>query len=135
MTQPLREIQIRDEFDHERGEFVDYDALNETQRDALQTQQHIDIRSFVPPTIIRPTMLHLDLIIASQLNFGGDFESTMGDLETPTVSADPGEGWTAGDVARQIDRNYSFGIQFDCTVAGNADPTDGFNYTESILRA
>jgi len=108
MTTLPEAIEVKDELDDPHGEFDNYDALNETQRDALQTQRHIDIRSFTPDKRIRPYMLHLDLLTMTQM------DQSMQTLETQTIVADPGEAWSFGTLARFPSYNYWFGVAAFC---------------------
>lgn len=109
----LVNIPLYEEFTDPLGRWGNYDTEDLDQRDQLVKQEHVDLRSFVNDVVTHPaSMLDLDQILLTTLD--GD---TMGDLEGFIVTRS-GEGWTAGTLGPQSDRNNWDGISLECTTVG-----------------
>lgn len=126
------------------GTFSNYDTYNSAQLISLAEQEHVDIRSFrfIGSTGVVTTMLVLNgdnMLILGGLEVGGmtytsdtipptmfvldgDSMTLLDTLAVGEMTLTPvleTEGWTAGTVAAQSDRNYFNGISLACTTGAN----------------
>lgn len=118
-------VAIREDFNHAAGELANYDCFDVDQRNALFTQRHVDIRSFYPSAMTTPATLD-DLAIYTMAELDA---MTMTQIEALATVVSEGEGWTAGTVGSQADRNHWNGISLTCPIgqtitASVMDPLD-----------
>lgn len=113
-------IPLWDEFSDVAGRFINYDAHDTEQRNQLNRQQHVNIRSFEnDDLLIAIPMFYLDLLPMSLLN-----NQRMIDLEGSTV-VKAGERWTNASVAKDPLRKNWRVLSMECVV--------GINITESTF--
>lgn len=106
---------ITDEFYETDGQWFQYDAVPTSQRGALRTQKHTNIRSFVNDSrAAEVIMLYMDRLTMHDLDGKALSDFTV-DAATPaSVIVLANEQWSNGTVGPQSDRNNWNGISVTC---------------------
>lgn len=119
------EVPLTEQFADAQARLLNYETYDATQRTALASQRHADIRCFVKEVETLPdTMFSLDhetMGDLSDTDAGGPDVARRMDEFVQTVTLYT-ENWTGGTLAAQSDRNYWHGISVSVPV-GTATAT------------
>lgn len=119
--------EITDEFAEPNGEWTDYQSIVPEQNEAIRTQKHVDIRSFVPDKpAIQVSMFVMDGKTMLDLDGGEISLFTHDSIPSATIFIANNEGWTYGTVGPQSDRHNWNGIKAKC-------PAGQVTTTQSVI--
>lgn len=92
-------VELSEDFNSPQGSYANYDAYDQTLREALQARSHVDIRVFENADVTTPqTVIGLSALLMSFLS-----TQTMTQLQS-SVAIRKGEAWTVGTVAKDAAR-------------------------------